>query len=274
MSNLHKSIIAVLAVLTLIVSGYFLSSNKTVEVSNTVIKSASSVSSQISTSSNVVVYSSSLTQTVSSLSQNVSKTEEKSRVSQSSISTDPGLNPIQDIPNVTKLSTDKSIYHQYIKDYLACPTKFYQPLNGGYIYDGLDQYQYKCIPQSEADKCPQKTTIYGHKPLLGSRVATGEISDNSKVYIIEKDKYYCANFYEITGSVSLPMDNGYFQEYFPIGLDSKLPGYFTIPKSKLPNSIINQPSGFMYKKVSFAAIPITSFSQEDQQYISKNFKTN
>ena len=196
------------------------------------------------------------------------KVESVVKVENAKLATD---QPIQDIPNVTKLSTDKSIYHQYIRDYLACPTKFYQPLNGGYIYEGLDQYQYKCIPQFEADSCPSKTLIYGFKPLVGTqiRIADGTKLPPGKLKIIEANKYYCVHFYESTGSVSMSEVSGYGWSYLPDGLDPKLPGYFVIPKTNLSSK-----AQFDQEKTTFAAIPLTSFSQSDQEYISKNFKVN
>ena len=179
--------------------------------------------------------------------------------------------PVQDVPTVTKLSTDKSIYHQYIRDYLACPTKFYQPLNGGYIYEGLDQYQYKCIPQSEADKCPSKTLIYGFPPLVGTKknIVDGTGLPPGKSKIVETNQYYCIHFFETTGSVSMSEVSGYGWSYLPSGLDAKLPGYFAIPKTNLSSK-----AQFDQEKTTFAAIPLSSFSQADQEYISKNFKVN
>ena len=185
---------------------------------------------------------------------------------------------IQDIPNVIKLSTDTSIYHQYIRDYLACPTKFYQTLNGGYKFEGENDYKYLCIPQSEADKCPSKTLIYGLKYYIGQKVLTpyskiiqGEpnITNPSGISkeadVIEQNKYYCTLSSEGQGSVTLP--GNYYQYYFPTELDSKLPGYFVIPKANIPDD--KKLLGFT--KVTFAAIPISSFSKADQEYIAKNF---
>ena len=196
------------------------------------------------------------------------KVESVVKVENAKLATD---QPIQDIPNVTKLSTDKSIYHQYIRDYLACPTKFYQPMNGGYIYEGLDQYKYTCIPQSEADKCANKTLIYGLMPLIGKQrmIDDGSIFPKNPVKTIESGKFYCGLFYETMGSVSIPEMVGYGLGYFPVGLDSKLLGYYTIPKS-----VISLTDEFNTSKITFAAIPLTSFSQSDQEYISKNFKVN
>ena len=175
---------------------------------------------------------------------------------------------IQDVPNVVKLSTDTSIYHQYIRDYLACPTKFYQTLNGGYKFEGETDYKYLCIPQSEADKCPSKTLIYGLKPLVGTnnQIVDGSNVPPGKTIKIEANKYYCAHFFETFGSTSLPQSRHYYQYYFPIGLDSRLPKYFAIPKSIIP-------FGETYNNinVSFAAIPLSSFSKADQEYIAKNF---
>jgi hypothetical protein len=175
-------------------------------------------------------------------------------------------NPIQDIPNLTKLSTDKSIYHQYIKDYLACPTKFYQVLNGGYIYDGLDQYAYKCVPK-DMKHCSYDILIYGLPPLVGQKIPVGEFGSNQKYTIVEADKYYCRTQFESFASISIDTRGGYGIEYFPKGLDKKVPGYFVIPKSKLPYIFAKQNDG-----VSFVAIPLSSFSPADQEYISKNFE--
>ena len=280
MSNTYKVIIAAIAIAVLGAASIFIigqnrEENKgvTTQGSSSVLSSKSpttSSSSQISISSTAVSSSSEPAKVVEAPKVETPKVEQP-KVEVPAVDRGSNPNPVQDIPNVTKLSTDKSIYWQYIKDYLACPTKFYQPLNGGYIYEGLDQYQYLCIPQSEIDMCPSKTLVYGLDPLVGTSVITGNIWDKSKYLKVEKNKFYCANFYEVTGSVSLPQDNGYFQEYFPIGLDSKLPGYFSIPKSNLPKIISENTLGYMYKKVSFAAIPLESFSLSDQQYIAQNF---
>ena len=280
MSNTYKVIIAAVAIALVGATSIFLIGQNRVEKIAINSLNSSSVSSikslvvsssvQSSISSVLISSSSEIAKVVESPKVETPKVEQP-KVETPVIDRGSNPNPIQDIPNVTKLSTDKSIYWQYIKDYLACPTKFYQPLNGGYIYEGLDQYQYLCIPQSEIDKCPSKSLIYGLEPIVGTTVITGDISDKSKYLKVEKNKFYCANFYEVTGSVSLPQDNGYFQEYFPIGLDSKLPGYFSIPKSNLPKIISENTLGYMYKKVSFAAIPLESFSLSDQQYIAQNF---
>ena len=60
--------------------------------------------------------------------------------------------------------------------------------------------------------------------------------------------------------------SGYGWGYFPDGLDPKLPGYFVIPKST-----ISFTDPFNKTKVTFAAIPLSSFSKADQEYIAKNF---
>jgi hypothetical protein len=116
------------------------------------------------------------------------------------------------------------------------------------------------------DKCPSRSLIYGLKPIVGNTVITGDIGDKSKYLKIEMDKYYCTNHFETFGSASLTVVSGYGWGYFPEGLDSKLPGYFVIPKSVLPYKF-NE----VNPKVSFAAILTTSFSQADQEYIAKNF---
>jgi hypothetical protein len=255
-------------------SSFSKSDNQTKSVTTAQVNSASKSStinmSSFSLSSSSVVTTNSSSQ--SNITQVVSTTPQLSQSTASIQSTSPVIaqapitEVIQDIPNVTKLTTDKSIHHQYIKDYLACPTKFYQTLNGGYIYDGLDQYQYKCIPQEEVDKCPSKSLLFGFQPIVGSTAITGDVGDKSKYKIIEKNKYYCVNYFETFGSVSMTVVSGYGWGYFPEALDKKLPGYFVIPKSILPYKF-NDPN----PKVTFAAIPLSSFSQADQEYIAKNF---
>jgi hypothetical protein len=264
------TIITCAIILTGIVAMSQYNSNKVVGNLNS-SSSGSEVSSIVSSSSSLAISSVvSSVDTINSISSSstAQKSSESSVIPKSETPKTPDQ-PIQDIPNVTKLSTDKSIYHQYIKDYLACPTKFYQPLNGGYIYDGLDDYQYLCIPQSEADKCPSKTLTYGHKPLVGQSTnvvdGTGYPPGISKT--IELNKYYCTHFFESIGSVSIDETSGYGLGYFPTGLDAKLPGYFAIPKSNI--SIKDE---FKNSIITFAAIPLSSFSIEDQNYISQNFK--
>jgi hypothetical protein len=125
----------------------------TAQVNSTTKTSPANVSSSLLSSSSIVAINSSsqsvILQSASTIPQS-SQSPASTQVTPPVIAQASNTEVIQDIPNVTKLSAHKSIYHQYIKDYLACPTKFYQTLNGGYIYDGLDQYQYKCIPQEEA----------------------------------------------------------------------------------------------------------------------------
>jgi hypothetical protein len=151
-------------------------------------------------------------------------------------------NPVQDIPNVIKLSTDKSIYHQYIKDYLACPTKFYQPLNGGYENDGSNQYKYYCISQSDIDKC--------------------KVTKNKYIDGAVKGKYYCSAYDTMPGGPFYsPLD--FYSQYFPNINIPNIKDYYTIPKFLIPTNSL--PS------VSFAAIPLESFTQADQDYIAKNF---
>lgn len=270
MPNQTKAIIAIVSIIILISGVFVFTKSRPAENSTSSISSVSVIASSSKSSL------SSSSQLVSSLLKNVSKVIEVLKSSEVANQIDPKLNPIQDIPNVTKLSTDKSIYHQYIKDYLACPTKFYQPLNGGYIYDGLDQYQYKCIPKEEVDKCPSNSLIYGHKPLVGTKFApfTKDANGNiiptlNKLSEVELNKYHCVLFYESVGSVSLGEISGYGLGYLPNGLDSKTPGYFSIPKSNLSiKDRITNPA------LNFAAIPLSSFSKLDQEYISKNFKIN
>jgi hypothetical protein len=161
-------------------------------------------------------------------------------------------NPVQDIPNVTKLSTDKSMYHQYIKDYLACSTKFYQPLNGGYIYEGISAYKYLCIPQKEINNCSKGVLQYGLKPTAGNKIFS------NKFEFIEEGKFYCMTNIEGEGSVTLPYN--YYQNGVLNGLTKSLPQYFIIPKYDYSISI-----------PTYAAIPLESFSQSDQEYIAKNF---
>ena len=282
MSNQIKlAAIAILIIVitagSLLISGVFKpkKDDKLVQVNSSssissVLSSIVSTNSTSMASSTPLVASSSV-QTVQSIQSQVTQSSLQNKVV-SSVTQE----KIQDIPNVVKLSTDKSIYHQYIKDYLACPTKFYQILNGGYIYENLDQYQYKCISQVESKKCPSKTLIYGHKPLVGSKVYVVDYSNTSYdsqafsdkyLATVEQDKYYCVRNFESIASVSLGQIPGYGHGYFPSGLDSKLSGYFVIPKSILPISndkvIIN---------ISFAAIPLSSFSKQDQEYIANNFK--
>ena len=106
------------------------------------------------------------------------------------------------------------------------------------------------------------------KPLVGTKISIRNSSGfaSEEVKIIEPKKYYCTVFYETLGSISLPQSRHYYQYYFPIGLDSRLPKYFAIPKSIIP-------FGETYNNinVSFAAIPLSSFSKADQEYIAKNF---
>jgi hypothetical protein len=275
MSNKSQITIALVSLLVITTSGIFILSKTRPAENPSVSVASSSASSLVSSSLKSVLSSSS--QLVSSSSQSeVAKLTEVPKVENVPVVVKPNVdlgsnpNPVQDIPNVTKLSTDKSIYHQYIRDYLACPTKFYQTLNGGYIFEGLDQYQYTCIPKSEADNCPSKTLIYGLKPLVGKKVmiidGTGIPFNPNSIISIQANKFYCANFYETNGSVSLGEISGYGQSYAPTGVSKDLPGYFTIPKSKIPSSeSLNETS------LSFASIPLESFSKEDQQYISKNF---
>jgi hypothetical protein len=280
---MSKILFGVLAVIVITTSAIILNSqNRGAVVKPDVVTSSSSVAASNSLFN--IVSSSALTVVSLINSSSVNKVEnvevKSSVVTQNNdTANDLGLNPIQDIPNVTKLSTDKSIYHQYIKDYLACPTKFYQPLNGGYIYDGETDYKYLCIPQDEADKCQIKTLIYGTRDRVGYEIAylkpyvssqkNFQINENTiEREIIKQDKYYCLPSWEGQASVTLP--GNYYSGYFPEALDSKLPKYFTIPKVIIPKSRIPGVSA----QVSFAAIPLTSFTQEDQEYISKNFKTN
>jgi hypothetical protein len=258
--NTILSILALMIIISGIVGYTHLQGSNAKEV----VKVESSLASSQNSSSKIVS-SQAVVISMSSIAQNSVENSTPTKVETSRTPDQ----PIQDIPNVTKLSTDKSIYHQYIKDYLACPTKFYQPLNGGYIYNGLDQYQYLCIPQSETDKCPSKSLIYGHKPLVGKNTyvadGTGYPPGTSKT--TELNKYYCAHFFESIGSVSIDETSGYGLGYFPTGLDAKLPGYFVIPRSNM--SIKDE---FINSIITFAAIPLTSFSIEDQNYISQNFK--
>ena len=265
MSNTYKIIIAAISVTVLGATSIFLVGQNREQTKPATSSSSASVISSVKSQ---IVYnsSSSQSQTKASsslllpVSSNVKTESQQTQIPQ----------PIQDIPNVTKLSTDTSIYHQYIKDYLACPTKFYQTLNGGYIYEGLDQYKYKCIPKEEADKCPSKSLIYGLKPLIGKEkaVVDGTGLPPGMLKEIKADKYYCAHFYETTGSVSMGEVSGYGWIYLPDnGLDPKLSNYFVIPKTNLSLA-----SEFDQAKTTFAAIPLSSFSQADQEYISKNFK--
>jgi hypothetical protein len=186
---------------------------------------------------------------------------------------------IQDIPNVIKLSTDKSIYHQYIKDYLACPTKFYQVFNGGYKYQKDEVYKYLCIPQNEIDKCTQGILIYGLKTSVGNKIPI----TNPKIIKIEptlknpeglirelenvKDGvYYCMSNSEGLTSVSIP--GVFYNGYIPDNKIKVIKGYYAIPKINL-----GAVQGMMNEgDLSFAAIPLSSFSKEDQEYIANNFK--
>jgi hypothetical protein len=237
---------------------------------------SSGLSSVVSTSSASMVSSTPVSSKAVSFERQVSSLPVAQSRPQSEAVSLTTQQPIQYIPNVIKLSTDKSIYHQYIKDYLVCPTKFYQVLNGGYVYEGLDKYRYKCISEVESKKCPSKTLIYGHKPLVGSKVYIVDYSNPSydkqafteKYRVtVEQDKYYCVRTFESVASISLGEMSGYGHGYFPSGLDSKLPGYFVIPRSILPIS-----NDTAMTNISFAAIPLSSFSKQDQEYIANNFK--
>jgi hypothetical protein len=278
MSNLTKAFIAVLAP-TLLISGVVLSKNiGSVNLPNPNVSTSSS--SLMSSSPNSTASSSSQINSSSVQTLNfASRVIESSKVETPVVDRGSNSDPIQDIPNVTKLSTDKSIYWQYIRDYLACPTKFYQPLNGGYIYEGLDQYQYLCIPQSEIDKCPKGILGFGFEYFTGNKVPvtnpkitqaeptiknpSGQIKELETIML---NKYFCTTYAEGVGSVSLPYN--YYQQYFPDNINEKIPGYFTIPKVVLPTK-----KNPIFTQLSFAAIPFESFSTEDQQYIAKNFNT-
>lgn len=286
MSNTYKVIIALVAIVIVSSAAIFINSqNRVVQTPLNVLVSSSpdGISSAVLASSSSVVSSSLVSESVSMVSvapvtdqpkvETPAVVQPKVETPQVDLGSNP--NPIQNIPNVTKLSTDKSIYWQYIKDYLACPTKFYQPLNAGYIYDGLSEYQYLCIPQAEADKCPTKSLIYGLPSIVGKSMSiidftnpTYDRNPFSGKYdkIIEKNKYYCIRSFESIDSVSITSTSGYGSGIFPSGLDSILPGYFVIPKSILPVSGYADNS-----KISFAAIPLESFSKEDQAYIANNF---
>jgi hypothetical protein len=259
MPNSTKAILAIVSIIILISGVFVLTKSRSAEVNlNSNITSSSVSNSAIS--SVLSVKSSASSQLISSSSQSeVAKVEttpvvEKPKVEVPVIDRGSNPNPVQDIPNVTKLSTDKSIYWQYIKDYLACPTKFYQPLNGGYIYDGLDQYQYLCIPQSEIDQCPKGILQYGLKPEVGSTVFT------TKNETILENKYYCRGYVEGATSATLP--EAHYQNEILSGITKMLPNYFIIPKYN-----------YNTKTISFAATPLESFSKSDQEYIAKNFST-
>ena len=100
-----------------------------------------------------------------------------------------------------------------------------------------------------------------------NQIVDGSNVPPGKTIKIEANKYYCAHFFETIGSVSLGELSGYGWIYLPNdGLDPKLPGYFVIPKST-----ISFADPFNKTKVTFAAIPLSSFSKADQEYIAKNF---
>jgi hypothetical protein len=155
MSNKSQITIAIISILVILSAGiYVLTKYRPVETLPNVATSSLSqtvLSQSVSFSSkSVVLSSSSQAQTVSS---EIVKTEIATTVTQSKVDLGSNPNPIQDIPNVTKLSTDKSIYWQYVKDYLACPTKFYQTLNGAYENDSSKQFMYYCISQTDINNC-------------------------------------------------------------------------------------------------------------------------
>jgi hypothetical protein len=265
MPNSTKATLAIVSIIILISGVFVLTKSRPSEVnlnsnitsSSVSISTISSVLSTKSSISSLLISSSSQSEAAKVVEAPKVETapkvdEPKSKIAVIDQGSNP--NPIQDIPNVTKLSTDKSIYWQYIKDYLACPTKFYQPLNGGYIYEGLDQYQYLCIPQSEIEKCPKGILQYGLKPEVGSTVFT------TKNETILENKYYCRGYVEGATSATLP--EAHYQNEIPRGITKTLPNYFIIPKYD-----------YNTKTIASAAIPIESFSKDDQEYIAKNFST-
>lgn len=251
MSNSTKAIIVAIIAAIAISGIYVLTKSGFNQNQPNQITSSSSVSSSSQTISSPKSVLSSSSQLISSSFQaetskvmEAPKVESTVKVEEPTIDRGSNPNPVQDIPNVTKLSTDKSIYWQYIKDYLACPTKFYQPLNGGYIYDGLDQYQYLCIPQSEIDKCNSTKNKFRDGAVKG--------------------KYYCDVYSDKPGGPYTSELDFYGQYFKDVDLKSpSIKGYYSIPKYLIPNN--------SFPKISFAAIPIESFSKEDQAYIAKNF---
>ena len=254
--------------------------------SSTVSLSSSSQVSSVSVSSVFVESSSEITKIDIPITSQIANSQtpmvEKPKsavISQSQTVTNESTQTvIQDIPNVVKLSTDTSIYHQYIRDYLACPTKFYQTLNGGYKFEGETDYKYLCIPQSEADKCPRRSLLYGLKHYIGQEMFTYEsetirsernIKNPSGISkepdIIEQNKYYCQSYTEGQYSVTLP--ENYYPQPLLTDLNSNLKGYFVITKANIPDD----KKQIAFTKVTFAAIPLSSFSKADQEYIAKNF---
>ena len=262
------------------------SSSSTVSFSSSSQVSSVSISSSSVESSSVSVPSSEITKIDIPITSQVAVSQipiiekPKSAVIPQSqtVINNPTQTVIQDVSNVTKLSTDTSIYHQYIRDYLACPTKFYQTLNGGYKFEGEIDYKYLCIPQAEADKCPRRSLLYGLKHYIGQEMFTYEsetirserniknLSGISKEPdIIEQNKYYCQSYTEGQYSVTLP--ENYYPQPLLTDLNSNLKGYFVITKANIPDD----KKQIAFTKVTFAAIPISSFSKTDQEYIAKNF---
>jgi hypothetical protein len=75
-------------------------------------------------------------------------------------------------------------------------------------------------------------------------------------------KYYCDVYSNVHGGPYFS-ELDFYSQYFP---NLKIPnvlGYYTIPKFSIPKNAL--------PTVSFAAIPLESFSKEDQEYIAKNF---
>jgi hypothetical protein len=242
MSNVTKAFIAVFA-LALLISGIVLSKN--FGSGNLPIPNVSSLITglQISSSKLSSFSSSSLTGLISTqVSSIVSKTMESSKVETPVVDRGSNPDPIQDIPNVTKLSTDKSIYWQYIRDYLACPTKFYQPLNGGFENNNSRDYKYFCISQTKIDECNSRKNKFRDGAYNGV--------------------YYCDVYSTQPGGPFLS-ELDFYSQYFPNVKIPSLIGYHAVPKYSIPENSL--------PTISFAAIPLESFSTEDQQYIAKNF---
>ena len=255
-----------------------LSSSISSQVSSISISSSSVESSSVATSE-VTKIDIPITSQIANSQTPVAEKPKSAPIPQSQTVTNQTIQPvIQDVPNVIKLSTDTSIYHQYIRDYLACPTKFYQTLNGGYKFEGETDYKYLCIPQSEADKCPRRSLLYGLKHYIGQEMFTYEsetirskrnITNPSGISkepdIIEQNKYYCQSYTEGQYSVTLP--ENYYPQPLLTDLNSNLKGYFVITKANIPDD----KKQIAFTKVTFAAIPLSSFSKADKEYIAKNF---
>jgi hypothetical protein len=241
-----------------------LSSDSSISSKSAVAGLSSSLSSNLASSSSAPSSQNSLVQTISK-----SNTENQ---------------PIQDIENVTKLSTDTSIYHQYIKDYLACPTKFYQQYNGFYKYEGDQDYKYLCIPKSQIDECSvaADTTgiVYGLKSLVGQNLTTTDPIFKEKYKFenptskVETGKFYCGQFVG-EGLTSVTIPSIYYNSYLPDNRETAVKNYFTVIKITLPKTMDkSQDIMKIIKSISFVAIPESSYSEKDREFINSNYKIN